>query len=66
MGAYSYCVKCGSGLDRPSLKEAVAGTMLCPHCEYPRGVDDVERGWVLESIEERLQNLENRLKEKLL
>ena len=60
MGAYAYCRSCGNAMPGPTLKEAITGQYACG-CGEERGIDEHEKEWIAEEINERVRHLEKQV-----
>ena len=64
MGYYTYCVRCGEGLGRPTLSDLRQGYMECPRCGT--SWDDIDRIDSLFELLEDLQEQVNRCEKSIL
>lgn len=61
MGAYSYCHKCGGGMDAPTINEAFRNEWTCSHCGREHEVNEYARADLLVELEERITRIEQHL-----
>ncbi|MBV6635045.1 MAG: hypothetical protein KI788_03950 [Mameliella sp.] len=59
--AWSYCRNCDRPLDMPTAGQAVVGRRECPDCGEIEGIDDLHRESLIDDLNNRLTELEEKI-----